>query len=470
MTSVRTFPLIIDGQATCHDPVEVRDPATQEVVGLSSRASPAHVDAAVAAAARAFRRWRLTSEDERKAACKAIADKVKEHAEELAVLLTREQGKSLAGMGSRFEVMGMRAWMNALSRQDLAPSVLQDDKFGRIEMHRRTLGVVGLITPWNWPLMIANWHIMPAVRTGNTVVCKPSPHAPLSTIRLIELMNEVLPAGVVNCVPGGEGVGPQLTSHRDIQKIAFTGSTPTGRRIMASASETLKRLTLELGGNDAAVVLPDNDPKAIAEKLFWGAFVNSGQTCTAIKRLYVHDDLYDAVCTELTDYARSVPMGHGLDEAVRLGPMQNQAQWDTVSRLVYDARGRGARVLLGGEPHPKSGLFYPVTLVADVQNGVPLVDEEQFGPALPIIRFRDIDEVIGLANENQHGLGGSVWSRNVDEAVAIGTQMECGSLWINSHGILAPVAPFGGVKSSGLGVESGLEGLHEYTSIQVIYS
>ena len=219
--------------------------------------------------------------------------------------------------------------------------VLQDNPEGRVELHRKPIGVVGSITPWNWPVMIACWHIIPAIRTGNTVVIKPSPLTPLSTIRLVELMNEKLPPGVVNVVTGENEIGSLMSAHPGIAKVTFTGSTATGRRIMQNAASTLKRLTLELGGNDAGIVLPDADPKKIVEGLFWGAFINNGQTCAALKRLYVHDSLYDEVCRELTAYARQVVVGDGLSEGSILGPVQNRRQFEIVSAFVEEARQQG---------------------------------------------------------------------------------------------------------------------------------
>jgi len=318
--------------------------------------------------------------------------------------------------------------------------------------------------------MIAIWHIMPALRTGNTVVIKPSTSTPLSTIRLIEIMQEALPTGVVNVVTGDDktfNLGAAMSAHPDIRKIVFTGSCATGQKVMQSAATTMKRLTLELGGNDAGIVLPDVDPSAIAEGLFWGAFINNGQTCAAMKRLYVHESVYDAVCESLVAFAKNIPVGDGMDEASILGPIQNKAQFDKVSQLVSEAKERG-KVLLGGEPG--EGLFFPPTIIADLQNGDSLVDEEQFGPALPIIKYSNIDEAIRSANDSPNGLGGSVWSSDIDMAKKVAARMECGSVWINKHGAIQPNAPFGGVKSSGFGVEFSEEGLMEYTDIQVIFS
>ncbi|HEY8905908.1 MAG TPA: aldehyde dehydrogenase family protein, partial [Rhodoferax sp.] len=361
-------------------------------------------------------------------------------------------------------------WAAHTASLTLPVKVLQDNEQGRVELQRKPIGVVGSITPWNWPVMIAVWHILPAVRSGNTVVIKPSPYTPLSTIRLVEIMNQVLPAGVVNVVCSddqGGNIGAAISAHPGIRKIVFTGSIQTGKRVMASAAETVKRLTLELGGNDAAIVLPDVDPQAIAEGLFWGAFINNGQTCAAMKRLYVHESVYDAVCAALVNYAKNVPVGNGVDETSILGPINNQMQFDKVKRLVEAAKQKG-RVLLGGTAG--QGLFFPPTLIADLTSDDPLVYEEQFGPALPIIKYSELEDAIRQANDSPNGLGGSVWSKDIELAKQVANRLECGSVWINKHGAIQPNAPFGGVKSSGCGVEFGEEGLAEYTNIQVVFS
>lgn len=468
---MKEFSMTIGGKAVASESwFDVINPANGSVIGRAPNAGADDLDAAVAAANEAFATWSQRDDQALQEACQAVTAKIQDHAEELAELVTLEQGKPLNGLGSRWEIGGAGAWADYTSALSLPMKVLQDNNEGKVELHRNPLGVVGSITPWNFPVLIAIWHIMPALRTGNTIVIKPSPYTPLSTLRLVALMNEVLPAGVVNCVTGDDAdanLGALMSAHADIRKIVFTGSCATGQKVMMSAAETMKRLTLEMGGNDAGIVLPDVDPQAIAEGLFWGGFINNGQTCAAMKRLYVHEDVYDAVCEALVAYARNIPVGDGMQEDSVLGPVQNRMQFDKVARLVADAKDRG-RVLLGGEPG--DGLFFPPTIIADLTNGDALVDEEQFGPALPIIKYSNVDEAIAAANDSPNGLGGSVWSRDIDAAKAIARQMQCGSVWINKHGAIQPNAPFGGVKSSGFGVEFAEEGLEEYTDIQVIFS
>ena len=474
--TMEAYGLIINGKSvqTGHS-FEVLNPATEAVAGLASLAGIKELDEAVRAAATAFEKWSELPESIRQAACLDIASKIENNADELARLLTVEQGKPLNGFGARWEIGAAVLWTRYTASLSLPVKVLQNNDEGKVELHRKPIGVVGSITPWNFPVLIAVWHIIPAILSGNTVVCKPSPFTPLSTLRLIEIMNEVLPPGVVNCVAGKNELGAEMTAHAGIGKIVFTGSCATGQKIMASAAKTMKRLTLELGGNDAGIVLPDVDPKQIAEGLFWGAFINSGQTCAALKRLYVHDDVYDEVCNELVEVAREVKVGVGVNEDVMLGPIQNQKQYDIVDSLVQSAESKG-RVLLGGNPDEMrketggKGYFYPLTIIADLENGDRLVDEEQFGPVLPIIRYHSIEEAIEKANDSSNGLGGSVWSRDIERAKEIANRMECGSVWINKHGMIQPNAPFGGIKRSGFGVEFAEEGLLEYTDIQVVFS
>jgi phenylacetaldehyde dehydrogenase len=318
-------------------------------------------------------------------------------------------------------------------------------------------------------MMITVWQLAPALRMGNAVVVKPSEYTPLSVLALVEILNQELPEGLLTAVSGGREVGEALAGHPAIGKIMFTGSTATGKAIIKSSADTVKRLTLELGGNDAGIVLPDADPKAIAEGLFWGAFINTGQTCAALKRLYVHDAIYDAVCEELATVATAMPMGNGLDEANVLGPLQNRQQFDIVARLVEAARDSGARILLGGNPeNDQPGNFYPTTLVADIANSNPLVAEEQFGPALPIIRYGTVDEAIAMANAVDVGLGASVWSSDPAEARKVAARLEAGTVWINKHGAVDPRIPFGGAKQSGYGLEFGVEGLKALGVPQVI--
>jgi phenylacetaldehyde dehydrogenase len=445
------------------------DPATGTVVGEAPVHTVDDLERAVAAAQVAQPAWAALGHDVRSAALLRAADAVERSAEELARLLSREQGKPLNGPNARFEVGACAAWLRATAATPLEVETVVDDGETRAELHYRPIGVVGAIGPWNWPMMITIWQIAPALRMGNAVVVKPSEYTPLSVLALAAVINEELPEGLLTVVSGGRGVGARLAEHPAIGKVMFTGSTATGKAVIRSSADTVKRLTLELGGNDAGIVLPDADPKAVAEGLFWGAFINTGQTCAALKRLYVHDSLYEAVCTELAAVAAAMPMGVGLDEANVLGPLQNRQQYDIVAKLVDAARDSGARILLGGNPDDgQPGNFYPTTLVADIDNSNPLVAEEQFGPALPIIRYGTVDEAVAMANALDVGLGASVWSSDLDAARDVAARLEAGTVWINKHGNVDPRVPFGGAKQSGYGLEFGVEGLKALGVPQVI--
>ena len=448
---------------------QILDPATGELVGRVRFRTVADLDAAVTRARDAQPAWARLADDERGALLLRAADAIEAAAEPLAELLSREQGKPLNGPNARFEVGACANWLRATAATPLPGEVVVDDDSGHAELHYRPVGVVGAVGPWNWPMMITIWQIAPALRMGNTVVVKPSEYTPLSVLALVGVVNGVLPTDVLQVVAGKGDVGARMSSHPDIGKLMFTGSTATGQAIIKNSADTVKRLTLELGGNDAGIVLPDVDPRAIAEDLFWGAFINTGQTCAALKRLYVHADVYDDVCAALVDVATAMPMGRGLDEANVLGPLQNRQQYDIVSKLVDAARGAGARMLLGGTPdHDAVGNFYPTTLVADVDDHNPLVTEEQFGPALPIIRYDDVDHAVEMANGLDVGLGASVWSTDKDAARAVAARLQAGTVWINSHGGVHPMIPFGGVKKSGYGLEFGVEGLKGVSVPQVI--
>ncbi len=448
---------------------DILDAATGEVIGRAPVHTIADLDAAVEKARIAQPGWNALGHEKRSTILNAMADRIEANSEALAHLLSREQGKPLNGPNARFEVGACSAWLRATAATPLETEVVVDDGETHAELVYKPVGVVGAIGPWNWPLMIGIWQIAPALRMGNAVVVKPSEFTPLSVLAMVSILNEELPEGVLSAVSGDREVGARLASHPDVDKVMFTGSTATGRKIIEASAGNLARLTLELGGNDAGIVLPGSDPAAIAEGLFWGAFINTGQTCAALKRLYVHDSIYDAVIDALAGVAKNMPMGNGLDENNVLGPLQNKKQFDIVSRLVEDAKERGGRVVTGGQPATELGeLFYPVTIVADLNDGDPLVDEEQFGPALPVIKYSDVEDAVASANGLEAGLGASVWGPDAKAAREIAARLEAGTVWINSHGGVHPMMPFGGVKGSGYGLEFGVEGLKSVAVPQVI--
>lgn len=461
------FDLIIDGRRVTGDALlEVINPATEEIVAMAPRASLAQLEDAVAAARTAFPAWAATLVAERRSALLRLADAVSAHTDELARWLTLEQGKPLAH--ARFEIESFIGALRALPGNPFPPKIIEDSARRRVEVHRRPLGVVAAIVPWNFPISLLGFKLPLALLAGNTLVVKPAPTTPLTTLKIGELCLQALPPGVVNIVVDANDLGAALTRHPDVRKISFTGSTETGRKIMASASDTLKRMTLELGGNDAAIVLDDVDPAAVAPRLFAGAFMNSGQLCAAIKRLYVHDSQYDAVCEALIVLANAAVVGDGLSQGVQFGPLQNKAQFDKVNALITEAATNGSVIAGGAASGGGKGYFIRPTLVRDITEGARLVDEEQFGPVLPIIRYSNIDDVIARVNASHFGLGASIWSSSPQRAEALAARIEAGSVWINQHPDFGPHIPFGGAKQSGVGVEMGEEGLHEFTQLQVV--
>lgn len=461
------YQMLIGGKMVDGDlDMDVINPATEQVVARCPRASLAQLDAAVAAARAAFPAWSATSMDGRRAALARAAETIEANAAEIARILTQEQGKPLAA--ALEETYGAAAFFRYFASMDLPVEVLADDDTRHVEVRYRPLGVVGAIVPWNYPLILAAFKIPPALLAGNTMVVKPAGTTPLATMHIARLLAPVFPAGVLNVIADANDLGAEMTRHAGIDKISFTGSTATGTKVMAGAAATLKRVTLELGGNDAAIVLDDVNVKAVAPKLFASAFTNSGQVCIAVKRLYVPDALYDAVCAELAVLAEAAVVGDGLDEGTQFGPLQNRMQFERVRELLDDARHHG-KVIAGGQvAEPGQGFFIRPTIVRDISDGSRLVDEEQFGPVLPVIRYGDVEDAIARANASPYGLGGSVWSSDVGRAHAVAERMESGTVWVNKHLDLTPDVPFAGCRQSGVGTELGVDGLREFTQRRVI--
>ena len=342
------------------------------------------------------------------------------------------------------EAHGVARWLRYFALLELPREVIQDDERVFAEVVRRPLGVVAGITPWNFPLSMAGWKIAPALRAGDTVVIKPSPFTPLATLRLGMVLRDVLPPGVVNIVSGSDELGGWMTAHPLVRKISFTGSVAAGKKVAAAAAPDLKRVTLELGGNDPAVVLDDADVAQVADKIFWGAFANSGQVCIAIKRVYVPERLHDDLVDALADRARSVIVGDGMAEGTQLGPINNKPQFERVGELVADALHHGATAVAGGKPLDRPGYFFAPTVLTGVSDGTRIVDEEQFGPALPVIKYQDLNDALKRANESHFGLRASVWSADPERAAGVAERLESGTAWINTHSALAAHQPFGG--------------------------
>jgi acyl-CoA reductase-like NAD-dependent aldehyde dehydrogenase len=443
----------------------VVNPATGEKAFDAPVATIAQLDEAMDAAARAFRSWSV-DERARTAAMLKAADAAEAAAGDLIDLLIAESGKPRALAG--IEPSTVASYLRYFASLEIPRETLQDDAAAFIELVHKPMGVVAAITPWNFPLNLAVWKLAPALRAGNTVVLKPSPFTPMATLRLGQILAGVLPPGVVNVVSGGDDIGAAMSSHPVPRKVSLTGSIAAGKKVFAAAAGDLKRLTLELGGNDAAIIMPDADVAAVSATLLRLAFLNSGQACALPKRIYAPIGRYEKIVAAFADQANALSVG-GPDDSADIGPLSTKPQFDRVVELAADAAAKGARVVTGGHVLDRPGYFFEPTVVADVDNGWRIVDEEQFGPVLPIIAYDSLDEAVRKANDTEFGLTGSVWGSDEQAAAAVAERLECGVAFVNTHAVLPQNIPFGGSKSSGFGVENGLEGLLAFTEPQVVH-
>jgi len=456
---------------------EIRNPANGSVVATVSEGTEADVDAAVEAARNAFPKWWATPASVRGKILSDAADAIVENVDELARLLTSEQGKPLGE--ARMEIhrfahtLEHYAGLAKNLRGGYVPNL--DEKPHRHGLIlKRPLGVCAAIVPWNFPVSLMGNKLGPALVTGNTVVVKPAETTPLASTRAIEILHEAgFPAGVVNTVFGdGAVVGRALTTHPDVAKIGFTGATETGRLVMAGAAATIKRVTLELGGSDPMIVADDADVDRAVSAASVGRFFNCGQACLAIKRVFLFEKIADEFIEKLVAKTNKLKIGAGLEDGVQLGPMHSAEQLEKLEAQIADAVSKGARVLTGGGrprgPAYDSGFFHQPTLLADVDPSSRVATEEVFGPALPLFRVKDLDEAIGRANESIYGLGSSIWTRNLDRATEAAERLEAGYTWINSVNKIYDELPFGGFKQSGIGQEHGCEALDHYQATKSV--
>jgi len=445
--------------------MDVVNPANGKPFAKCPVADEAQLDEAVAAAKAAFPAWSSRTQDERAALIIKLADAIAEQTDDLARLLTTEQGKPLNQAGMEIMICGFT--LKAFAGMRIEPRTIQDDDKAKIYEVRKPLGVVAAITPWNFPLMMVVHKLGPALLAGNTIVIKPAATTPLTTLKVGELCQKIFPAGVVNVICDKNDLGHKLTSHPDVDKITFTGSTATGKKVMEAASRAVKRVTLELGGNDAAIVLEDADPVETAQKIFQAAMMNAGQVCLAVKRAYVPDAIYDAFCNELARLAGEAVVDEGTAQGVQIGPVQNAMQYEKLKGLLESARTEG-KIIAGGNAMERDGFFIEPTIVRDVSDDARIVREEQFGPVLPVLRYEEIEDVLARANDSDYGLGGSVWGKNIERATRVAERVQSGTVWVNQHLGLSPTIPFRGAKQSGLGTELGQEGLEEFTQATVM--
>jgi acyl-CoA reductase-like NAD-dependent aldehyde dehydrogenase len=445
---------------------DVVDPCTGASFATAPTCTSTQLDEAMRSAAGALSSWQA-DEDQRRSALLKLSEVIIGAAEELTDLLVSETGKPRGVAASEPAIC--EAWLRYYADLMIPRDVVQDDERALIEVAHRPLGVVAAITPWNFPLGLAMWKIAPALRAGNTMVLKPSPFTPLATLRLGELANEVLPPGVLNVVTGGDDLGAAMTAHPTPRKVTFTGSVSAGKKVALSCAADLKRVTLELGGNDAAIVFDDVDVPSVAASLVGLAFFNSGQACALPKRIYAEDGVYDDLVSACVAVAESITVGPPSDPASQLGPLSTAPQFSRVKELVADAVAHGLRPVAGGSAIAGPGYFFQPTVLADARDGVRIVDEEQFGPALPILRFSDLDDAIERANNTTFGLCGSAWSADADRAAAAAERLECGTTFVNTHAALQYDVQFGGSKWSGVGLENGMPGLLSFTEQQVVH-
>ncbi|MCV7410625.1 hypothetical protein AWC05_20590 [Mycobacterium florentinum] len=466
MTTIETDTLLVAGtQVRAKNQTAVVNPATGRAFAQCPVASDAHLQLAVESADAARAAWARDA-DLRRRVLLGMAEMLSKNRDLLAKTLTQEIGVPLRD--TTIEVAGAAAFAKFRGAAPLPVEQIHDDARQSVQVNRAPVGIVGAIVPWNAPLLISAEKIATAFAAGNVVVLKPSLLAPLTTVLLGSLLADIVPPGVLHVLPGDDDLGKALVAHQKVGMISFTGSIAAGRAIMAAAAPRLKRLSLELGGNDAAIVLPDVDIPRVASQIFRSAFYRSGQVCAAIKRLYVHKDIRDEFVAALADVADNAAVGDPFDPDVTMGPISNRPQFDRVRRLVADAVAAGGTIVAGGHPIARDGYFHAPTLVTGVGPGIAVVDEEQFGPVLPIQSFTDIDAAVAAANDSDYGLGASVWTADTTAGAAIAADLDAGSVWVNRHGIVSPEVPFGGMKQSGVGRANGAPGLDQYSELKTV--
>ncbi len=453
--------------------LEIRNPATGEVVDTVPKGTAADARRAIDAADAAFGGWAETAGEARAHILHKAVELIGAAKQDLGVLLTKEQGKPVAESVREIEhfLHGMTFYAGLASKIRGAHVPLPDkNMFGMVL--KQPIGVCAAIVPWNFPITLMGTKVGPALAAGNTVVVKPASTTPLTTIRIIELINQAgLPKGVLNVVTGPGGiVGEELLTNPKVRRIAFTGETVTGRHVMEVAGRGIKRVTLELGGSDPMIVCDDGDLDRAATGASVGRFYNCGQACLAIKRLYLFESVADAFLEKLLGKVQRLKVGNGLEKETRVGPLHTAQQRKEIEEQVEDAKSRGAKVLFGGSRPQGAGFekgnYYLPTLLTGVPDDARIVQEESFGPALPIFRVKDLDEAIARANNSIYGLGSSIWTRDIAKARKAIDRLEAGNVWVNSLHIGFDELPFGGVKQSGIGREHGPEALEYYLELK----
>lgn len=454
-----------------HKTFEVINPSTEEDITHVYEAREDDVDIAVAAAKRAFDNgWSTADPEVRANALFKLADLVDEHSETLAGIDSLDNGKSL--LCSRGDVALVAKYLRSCGgwADKIYGNVIDTGKDHFAYSLREPLGVCGQIIPWNFPLLMWSWKIGPALATGNTVVLKPAEATPLSALYASQLCQEAgIPAGVVNILPGfGKIVGERLCTHPDVKKIAFTGSTATGRHIMKTAAETVKKVTLELGGKSPNIVFADADLDKAIKNIAFGIFFNSGEVCCAGSRIYVQDTVYEEVLEKLKDYTETLTVGDPFKKDVFQGAQTSQMQMDKILDYVKIGTDEGARVVTGGERKGEKGYFVKPTIFADVNEDMKIVKEEIFGPVVTVSKFSTVDEVIGYANNSVYGLAAGIHTKDVNKAIDVSNRIKAGTIWINTYNAFHQSVPFGGFGQSGVGSEMGAAALDNYTQVKSV--
>lgn len=479
------YPLYINGEwkpAKCGETFEVVNPATGEVAAKVAKAGKEDVEEAVSSARRAFDSgvWSKKSPQERADVLVQFGNKILEHAEELGYLESISSGATVRRI-SNLDILSIVDLLQQTAKFTVEYAYVESLPTvpfpgpSNNQIWREPIGVVAAVTPWNFPMILAMWKLAPALAMGNSIVIKPASNTPLSTLKLAELAAEAgIPAGVFNVVSGpGASIGEELVTHPSIDKVAFTGSTEVGRRIMQMASGTVKRVTLELGGKSPAIVLPDADLDITIPGILFGFLTHSGQVCESGTRVLVHDSIYEQVIEQLSELASSIKIGNPLDMGTGMGPLVSKQQLNSVLSYIESGVQEGARLVCGGKRRIvegfENGYYIEPTIFAEVHNDMKIAREEIFGPVLSVIRYSTVEEAIDIANDTIYGLAGGVWSKDVNKAMKIARELKAGTIWINDWHMMRSDAPFGGYKQSGFGRELGRHSLDEYSQVKHVH-
>ncbi|KAM3091308.1 aminobutyraldehyde dehydrogenase [Phormidesmis sp. 146-12] len=463
------YPMVIGDRFVTTGSQDLINPATEEVFATVAIGTPQDVDAAVQQAQRAQIEWNQLSYGERSLALLKFADAVEQQSDTLAQLESQHTGKpiKLSQNGDvPFSIDNLRYFASVVRHQEGVAAGSYVGGYTSM-LRREPIGVVAAITPWNYPLMMAVWKLAPALAAGNAIVIKPAPNTPITTIELAKIaLQSGLPAGLINVVTGGADVGEALCTHPIVRMVSFTGSTPTGKRVMELASQTVKRVTLELGGKAPFIVFADADIEACVQGAVVAGYMNTGQDCTAATRIYVQNEVFDAFLDRLITVSKQVKMGDPTRPDTDMGPLVSQVQQNKVHGYVEEARQQGIRIALGGELPTGKGFFYLPTILVDAPQTANCVQEEIFGPVLVVNRFSDESEAIALANDIPYGLAASVWTSNIQRSMRVTAALEFGTVWVNDHIPIASELPHGGFKQSGFGKDMSHYALEEYTIVK----